>query len=197
MYYSDEQLIEMAKRAEGYKGIPKGYWNLYIRCNLDDQKPNEFNDVHYLMKGLKSVKTQTCTTVPGLPALKGGFKRYNKHGAAVIASNVWMYNAFKAGLHNGRMRALRQVKDIFIFRDGDMDNKPEQIGPRVKGMWHTNIHSVTYKLAWQATRNFVLKLIGQWSYGCIVHNNVADYVEFLDTVGEDYITTLILDEFSV
>ena len=25
MYYSDEQLIEMAKRAEGYKGIPKGY----------------------------------------------------------------------------------------------------------------------------------------------------------------------------
>jgi len=197
MYYSAEQLITMAKRAEGFTHIPTDYWNLYVRKNLDDQKPNEFNDVHYLMKGEEIVMDQTCTTVPGLPALKGGYKKYNKHGAAIIASNIWMYDAFKSGLHNGKMKCLRQVKPIFIYRDGDMDNKPEQIGPRVKGKWATNIHSVTYNLAYNAIKKLVLKLIGEWSYGCLVHNNVAGYVHFLDIVGDQEISTLILDEFSV
>ena len=193
MYYTSEQIITVAKRQEGFTHIPQGYWLAYIRRNLHDQKPNEFNDVCHLMHGEKLVHSQTCTTVPGLPALKGGYKKYNKYGAAIIASGVWMYDAFNYGLHNGRMPALRQVKDIWIYRDGDMDNKAEQIGNRVKGMWHTNIHGVTYNFL----SNIVRKFIGQWSYGCIVHNVNKDYRKMINLTKEELVSVIIIDEFGV
>lgn len=194
MIYQDKHLIEKAKQSEGFKEIPKGYWILCIRKNLDDQKPNEFNDICYLMQGDFSVFWTTCTTVPGLPALKGGFRKYNNKGAAVLKANIWMNNAFKGGLHSGRMKALRQVEPVYTYRDGDNDSKAEQLGKPILGMWYTNFHASTYKWADKIIRKF----IGHWSYGCMVCNNRQDYNKIIEkTYSQPRTTILILDEFSV
>ena len=144
MYYTESQIIQKVKQLEGYQGIPQEYWLCFIRINEADQKPNEFNDVVYLMKGQKIVLTSTCTTTPGLPALRGGFRKYNKAGAAVLKANIWMNKSFSSGLHNGRMKCLRQVKDLYAYRDNDLDDVAEQLGKPTLGMWHTNIHAATY-----------------------------------------------------
>ena len=183
----------MAKRSGGFKKIPSGFWLLFVRRSLEDQKPNEFNDVCYLMNGTNSVDNFTCTTVPGLPALKGGYKKYNKKGAAVLKSNIWMYDSFKKGLHNGRMKCLRQDKDLWAYRDGDNDNKAEQLGQATLGMWHTNIHTVSYK----RFTDYIKKFIGGWSYGCIVFNNLDEYYRMLSFFYDDPVTALIIDEFTV
>jgi len=193
MYYRSEHIVAMARMAEGFVEIPKGYWLAPIRTNLKDQKPNEFNDVVHLMHGEKKVMSTTCTTVPGLPALKGGYKKYNSKGAAVVCANVWMYDSFQYGLHRGRMKALRAVKAIFTTRDGNLNNKAEEYGNRQLGMWATNFHASTYKYLDKLVR----KWIGHWSYGCIVCNNRQEYNKIIETVGKDPISMVIIPEFSV
>ena len=194
MIYTDEQLITKAVTAEGFISIPQDYWVLCIRKNLDDQKPNEFNDIAYLMHGGKAVFWTTCTTVPGLPALKGGYKKYNNKGAAVLKANIWMNDCFNGGLHSGRMKALRQVKPVYTYRDGDGDSKAEQLGKPILGMWYTNFHASTYK--WADT--IIRKWIGHWSYGCMVCNNRQDYNKIIEsTYNQSSVSILILDEFSV
>lgn len=194
MYYTSKQLIEKAKQAEDYKGIPEGYWLCFIRRNEAEQEPNKFNDVAYLMKGYEIVLESTCTTTPGLPALRGGFKKYNKAGAAVVKSNIWMNDAFSPGLHNGRMKALRQVKDIYVYRDNDMDDIAEQIGNPKLGMWHTNIHAATYDFLSKVRKIF----IKGWSYGCIVWNYMPMYKRMIErTKDQKFISAIVLNEFSI
>lgn len=197
MYYTAKQLIAKAKESEGYEGIPEGYWICCIRMNEEDRKPNQFNDVLNLMEGSRLVLSTTCTTVPGLPALKGGFRRYNKKGAAVAKSNVWMIDAFSPGYHFGssnQMKALRQVKDIFAYRDGDMDDIAEQLGTPVLGMWNTNIHASTYNILNKIRR----LLIKGWSYGCIVCNYRPEYNTMIKlTEDQKFISAIVLDEFSL
>jgi len=194
MYYTAEQLVTKAKEAKDYQGIPEGYWICCVRVNEADQKPNEFNDVLNLMMGESLVMMTTCTTTPGLPALRGGFKKYNKAGAAVVKAGVWMNNAFSPGLHNGRMKALRQVKDIFAHRDNDMDDIAEELGTAKKGMWHTNIHASTYDFLSKIRRLF----IKGWSYGCIVCNFMPKYKKMIElTKSQKYISAIVLKEFSI
>ena len=194
MYYSAEHLVAKAKQVEDYKSIPEEYWICCIRVNEADQKPNEFNDTLHLMKGEQLVMTTTCTTTPGLPALRGGFKKYNKAGAAVVKSDIWMNEAFAPGLHNSRMKALRQVKDIFAHRDNDMDDIAEELGVAKKGMWHTNIHAATYDFLSKLRKLF----IKGWSYGCIVCNYMPEYKKMIElTEKQKTISVVVLNEFSV
>lgn len=194
MYYTDKQLIDRAKQVEGFEKIPSGVWLLFVRASEDSQKPNEFNDVAYIMLGERSIHETTCTTVPGLPALQGGYKRYNIKGACVLKADKWMHNAFKYGKHAGRMPALRQVKKLWSYRDGDGDSRAEQLGLPSFGMWHTNIHAAK----WNIWADFVVKLIGHWSYGCIVYNRTKDYRYMLSATKDlPDVTALILNEFSI
>lgn len=194
MYYTSEQIIAKVKEAEGFEKIPEGYWICCIRMNEYDRIPDHFNDTLNLMKGNQIVITTTCTTVPGLPALRGGFKKYNKAGAAVIKAGIWMYNAFAPGLHNGKMKALRQVKDIYVYRDSDMDNIAEELGSAKKGMWHTNIHAATYDFLSKIRKVF----IKGWSYGCIVCNFMPEYKILIKlTENQKSISAIVLDEFSI
>ena len=194
MYYTSEQLITRAEQCEGFVKIPSNYWIACVRRNQDDQKPNEFNDTFYLMKGNNIVKETTCTTTAGLPALQGGFKKYNSKGAAVVCSNIWMNDCFSYGLHAGKMPALRQVKEIYTTRDGNGNSIAEEYGERYKGMWYTNIHAATYNKHDKLLR----KLIGNWSYGCIVLNYRPDYNEIIELTREQKsVSVIILKEFSI
>lgn len=194
MKYSAKEIVQQAKAAKEYKSIPEGYWIACVRRSVEERKSNQFECILNLMKGEDRILTTTCTTVPGLPALKGGFKDYNKAGAAVVKAGVWMNEAFSPGKHNGTMDALRQVKDVYVHRDNDMDDKAEELGQPVKGMWNTNIHASTYNFLEKAKK----LLINGWSYGCIVCNYMPEYKIMIDlTKRQKYISAIVLDEFSI
>lgn len=194
MYYTGEQIVERSKQIEGFKGIPQNYWLAFIRRNLDDQKPNEFNDVANLMFGEQLVFSTTCTTVPGLPALKGGYKKYNKKGACVLKSDVWMYETFGYGLHNGRMECLREILPVWSYRDGDENEFAAQLGDATFGYVATNIHAATYNI-WLDP---IIKLIGHWSYGCIVWNVMKTYREMIRLCKpQKRVSAIILNEFPI
>ena len=194
MYYTQEQLVERAKQMEGFVSIPNDYWICFVRMNLDDQKTNEFNDVANIMHGTNLIFSTTCTTVPGLPALKGGYKRYNKNGACVLKADIWMNDSFAYGLHNGKMECLREVEKLWSTRDGNGNNKAEEYGSYSFGMWATNIHCASYNLF----VDFVRKLIGEWSYGCLVFNVNKLYRKMISLCkSQKRVSAIILNEFSI
>jgi len=194
MYYTAKELVTRVKQLDSYKNIPEGYWLCAIRKAPEEQKPNEFNDIVYLMKGIEIVMDAACTTVPGLPALKGGFKKYNKNGAAVIKADIFYYDVYGYGLHSGKMPALRQKGKMFYHRDGDLDSMAEEIGPTYNQNAYTNFHAATYK----AGNAVIQKWIGHWSYGCIVAPNRIEYDKIISTVKNQHrVSMVILNEFGV
>jgi hypothetical protein len=194
MRYTDKELIERAKQVEGFNGIPSVYWILGIRSHAD--LPNKFDDTFYLMKGEKSVLVTTGTTNPGTPILQGGFMKYNKDGAAVLKSDKWYGNVWQYGMHQGKIPALKQLgAPVTIFREGDRDNKSEEIGKMTTGYYGINFHPDQYNInaADSASEN-----IGGWSAGCQVCNNISDYRKIIDaTRKQKFVTYLLLNEFSV
>lgn len=198
--YTDQQLLDRAASLEDFKTFPKGRFFIFVRSNEDT--PNVYDDKAYLYDGSTDIPTfigvASCTTNPGTPALTGGFKKFNKKGAALIKANQWCYNAFFYGLHRGKMPALRQRLPIWYHRDGDMDNKSEELGEPEYAVYYTNIHSNTYKYFDKVVKMF----IGGWSYGCIVINARKKYITWINWFkakqksGEQkYVSACILEEF--
>jgi len=175
----------------GFKVIPEDYWLAPIRAY--DQKPNEFNCTVNLMKGETLVMTTTGTTVPGLPALKGGFKKFNSKGAAVVCANIWMYKTFKKGLHAGLMKSLRMIRKVWSTRDGNMNDTAEEYGKKTLANIACNFHAAD----WNYASKMVRFLIGHWSYGCIVCNNRQEYNKILEIVGDQEVSMVIIPEFSI
>jgi len=194
MYYSSKQIVEMASRMEGFTSIPKNYWLAPIRSNSAERKKNQFNCIVNLMYGEARIMTTTCTTVPGLPALLGGFKRYNSKGAAIVCDSKWMYDSFSYGFHAGRMKALRMVKKVCNTRDGNMNSVAEEYGKEYFSNVACNFHASD----WNYASKLVRLLIGHWSYGCIVCNNRKEYNEIIELTKDQYfVSMVIIPEFSV
>lgn len=191
--YTDKQLLDKVKSLPSFKGIPKDYWILAIRSEEDTF--NTFDDKYYLFNGENFVLVGTCTTHPGGPALLGGFKKYNKHGAAVIKSEEWYYDVYKYGLHNGRMPALRQIKPMKYFRDCNIDKKVDELGQIVEGNFSTNFHFNSYSV-FDGIKNAIQKFIGEWSYGCIVANEEDKYEQTINlTKNQLYVSLCLIKEF--
>ena len=91
--YTDKELLDKVQELDSFNGFPEGIWILGVRSKAD--KPNKFDDKFYVYKNEGFVTMTTGTTNPGLSILKGGFKKYNKVGAAVIKSNEWYYDIYK------------------------------------------------------------------------------------------------------
>ena len=194
MYYEANEIITIAKRAEGFTYIPEDYWGAIIRSNSADRKDDKFQCVFNLMQGNKIVKTTTCTSVAGAQAILGGYVRYNSKGAGIVCANIWMYDTFKFGFHQGEMRALRMVKPVWSTRDGNRNNVAEEYGKRYWQNIYANIHGATFNRWSKLVRVF----IRGWSYACIVLNNNPEYNDIIDlTEHQDSVSAIILDEFSV
>jgi len=197
--YTDEELLEKAASIKGFNGFPTDYWGLAVSSN--ENQPDVFDDKFYLFKGKEFIEVTSFTTNTGTYGLKN-FKEWNKDGAFVIEKNQWIYDFWQCAvtkngkrthaLHKGKMKAWRQNKPCWGYRDNDGDNIAEQIGKRVFGMFGINGHTVTYKAV-----EMIKKLIGGWSVGCQVFNNTKDYYDIIDTVFEnqDTISYCILEEF--
>lgn len=133
----------------------------------------------------------TGTTNAGTTGLHN-YEKYSKDGVLIVKTNEWYYGLWKFGLHRGRMPALKQIRPIKYFRDWNKNKKVEEIGKMYEGIRGINFHTVTY----QKAMNLIRKLIGGWSVGCQVINNVRKYFEILDLVkGQKDVTYCLIKEF--
>jgi len=187
--YTDTELLNKVKELKNYVGIPNGYWLLGVRSKEDN--PNAFDDKIYLFKGSKFVEVTSATTNAGIPTLKQ-FEKVNKKGAAVLKSEQWYYDVWKYGKHNGKVDALLQLgAPVQVYRDTDKDLKSEEQGVLDTGYFGINFHPNTYDLS-RPTSN----IVGWWSAGCQVVNNVIKYKTIIRLVKpQKYVTYCLINEF--
>lgn len=194
MKYTDDQIFGRLRALPSFQYVPGGYWAVAVRSAAD--LTDSYDDKFYLYQGDRFVLATSCTTNPGRPALMGGWRRYNKVGAALIKADEWYYDAFAPGLHNGKMRALRQIGDMKYYRDGDGDGKSEEIGEMTVGVYNTNIHFCSYGVFDRIRQAVVSTRVGEWSYGCVVLNVKADYERLITLVaGQKRFTFALLKQF--
>lgn len=192
--YTTPQLLAQVKKAGNYNGIPTGWWILGVRSNEDTY--DTYDDKFYIFKGNVCHYVLTGTTNAGSYGILN-FSKWNSKGVAHIKSNEWYYNVWRRGLHNGKVIALRQSGPFKVYRDG---NKTKALGDVPKDLWSLeynkglNFHPNTYDL-----KSRVKKwIIGGWSTGCQVVNDVPGYVKFLnESKPQDTFTYCLIDEFEV
>lgn len=188
--YKDKELLDRVKSLSSYKNIPSGYWLLGVRSNEDT--PNRFDDKIYLFKGEEFILVTSATTNPGTPTLKQ-FEKVNRAGAAVLKADLWYYNLWKYGKHNGKIDALLQLgNSVQVYRDTDKDDKSEEQGKLQTGYFGINFHPNTYDI----TADNTGATIGWWSAGCQVVNDMSKYREIIKLVkSEKNVSYCLIDEF--
>ena len=178
--YTDEQLVSRFKSMKNYKSIPKGKYLILVRSTED--ATNEFDDKSYLMENEKCIMVQPCTTNKGLK------------GTAVMLADHINYDAHRFGLHRAKMRALRQIKGVPYQRDLDKDGKTDETGVIYNDIIYMNIHGATYLKG----SDVIVKKIGGWSEGCLVHNDNDKYEKMIDLLEEqEAVTSVVLKEWEV
>lgn len=186
--YTDSQLLNKVKSLPSFKGFPKEYWILGVQS--DEDAFNVFDDKFYLFYGEKFILVTSGTTNAGKNGLEK-YDSYNKDGVAVIKTNEFYYNVWKYGLHKGKMRALKQVRNFLISRDGDKDHSIEE-GLSVPVICGINFHANNYNLDNKEIR----ETIGGWSLGCQVINNTPNYLKIIDFVEpQKVVSYCLLKEF--
>lgn len=189
--YTTDQLLYKVESLDTFTKFPTGYWILGVRSNED--APNRFDDKFYLFENKKFIDVTSGTTNPGTPVLEGGFLKYNKVGAAVVASDNWYYDVWTYGLHMGKMPALKQVGNFLLFRDGNKNNKSEEVGVPIKGSGYgINFHAATYNNNFKGLQN----IIGDWSAGCQVVNDKQKHLEWINLLKpQKRVSYCLLNEF--
>ncbi len=186
--YTDKELLDRVKSLPSYRGIPGGYWLLGVQSNED--KFNSFDDKFYLFKGEKFILTASGTTNAGKSAMMG-FEKYNKLGVAVIKTDNWTYDLWQAGLHKGKMEALRQINPIKHYRDNNKNTLIEEIGEVYDKIIYCNFHTNSYD-RWTKIVRWV---VGGWSACCQVCNDPQKYYRILELVGKQKVSYCLLKEF--
>lgn len=186
--YTDQQLIERVEGLNTFEGWKPGKYAVMVRSNEDEY--NKFDDKCYLFEVKepgekpKFISVYPITTNAGAQGLKE-FDKYNSLGCAVLKSDVIIYNSHTYGKHKGEYPAYRQVKGFPYFRDGDKDNKAEEIGKEYTNIIGANIH--------KAGINSVF--IGGWSVACLVFPKENDFNSFMTWANKKPVTVAILKEF--
>ncbi len=192
--YTDEQILNRVKEMNSFVHIPQGYWFCFIRSNEDAY--NKFDDKAYMFKGETFIGVTSCTTNSGAYGLKN-FRKWNKHGAALLKADMWYYTAWMRGMHKGKMQAWRQTgAKVAVYRDSNGDHRTDAVGKVYWGYFGINIHTVSYN----SLANIVKRYIGGWSVGCMVLNATRIYRKFLSLVDKSEqkeMTACVLTEFKV
>ena len=174
--YTDSELLDKVKSIEKFRIIPNERWILGVRSKAD--LPNKFDDKFYVFEGEKFIVVLTGTTHPGVSILKS-FKKFNKNGAAVVQANMWYYNLWSFGQHRGKMPALLQTgAQVNVFRDGNKNDKSEEIGGITSGFYGINFHTNTYDFSKDSIKIKKSDING-WSAGCQVTNEREKYLSLM------------------
>jgi hypothetical protein len=167
--YTDKELLDKVATLKSFKGLPEGRWILGVRSNEDI--PNRFDDKFYVFDKDKFVMVMSGTTNPGVTILKH-YEKFNKQGAAILKSDQWYYDVWHYGLHRGKVAGLLQRGGkVIVYRDGDKDNKSEEIGPEHPGWYGINFHLNNHDINAPVTG----EQINGWSAGCQVPNDPTKY----------------------
>lgn len=190
MLYSDRQLIERVERLGAFEGWKPGMYLICVRSAAD--VPDAFDDKAYLYRveagqRPKFVMVASCTTHPGVDVLQRFAAKYNPAGAPVLKSDQLVYGSHGFGKHKGQYDAYRQVKPMDYFRDTDRDPKAEEIGQVQNGIIFANVHRANAKRPSVINHN--------WSAGCIVMNDPAQFAAFMGHMNKQPLSVCILKQF--
>lgn len=172
----------------GHKFIwfTKPYDLNFIGIRKDTSSPDSFDDLHYIAYidalGLERVFCAPITTDPGLFYLKNPI---NAKGCAILMPGQWL-GMWKKGLHQGKYKALVQVKPVTVIRDANRDGVIDyNSGVKETGLFGINYH--------YGSASNILKRVGNASAGCQVVpvKEDHDYVMALNSLQERFIQTSV------
>lgn len=169
--YTKEQ-IEKAVKAKGYvwfEGAKDFDVNIIgVRNSSTGQKvTNAFDDcitVSYKEGGVWKSHCWMATTDPGK---KGMLEGKAKGGVARLVEGQYR-GSHGLGLHQGKYEALRQVKPVKVYRDGDRDMEFDE-DKIAEGIFGINIHKAGVNSTF----------VENWSEGCQVFKKAADFEVFM------------------
>jgi hypothetical protein len=180
--YTDKELLDKVVEIGGE--IPNKGKYLIIGVQSKEDEFNVFDDKFYVFDGSEFKLVSTGTTNAGRTALLF-FDNYKLPGAAVWQTNKWYPDLYKRGYHrpsrkDGGMRALRQQKPIYFYRDSDGDKFVEEQGELFHEIIYANMHGVDYNPFSNVTKT----IVNGWSFGCQVWNRMGDYRLMINAVWE-------------
>jgi hypothetical protein len=168
--YSINQLLDALKE-KNYQVFTKPYMLNIVGVRTTEQ-PNKFDDtMNVFWKDDNNkwiLKQYPCTTDPGTYWLK---KPMNKLGTAILKEGQYI-DGYKVGLHKGKYTALRQAKNVVVYRDSDRNAIFDFNSRETTGMYGINIHKAGLKSEY----------VNNWSAGCQVFQKSADFDEFMGLV---------------
>jgi hypothetical protein len=190
--YTREQ-IEGALKSKGYvwfeDAANKGFdVNIVgVRNSSTGQKvTNAFDDcltISYKEKGEWKFHCWPATTDPGK---KGVLESKNKAGVARLVEGQYR-GSHGIGLHQGKYEALKQFKNVKVYRDDNKDLNYDE-NKTQEGVFGINIHKAGADSTY----------VENWSEGCQVFKKSADFDAFMaivrkarDIHGNSFTYTLI------
>jgi hypothetical protein len=192
MCYTREQ-VEAAVKAKGYVWFEdannKGFdVNIVgVRNSATGQKvTNAFDDcltISYKEKGEWKFHCWLATTDPGK---KGVLEYHNAAGVARLVEGQYR-GSHGIGLHQGKYEALKQAKNVKVYRDANKDLNYDE-NKIQEGVFGINIHKAGADSTY----------VENWSEGCQVFKKSADFDAFMaivrkarDIHGNSFTYTLI------
>lgn len=176
MSYTREQ-IEAAVKSKGYvwfedsanKGLDVNI--VGVRNSSTGTKVTNLFDDHLTVSFKENGEWKffiwAATTDPGK---KGVLEYHNKDGVARLVPNQYR-GSHAIGLHQGKYEALRQQKNVKVYRDANKDLNYDE-NKIAEGVFGINIHKAGQDSTW----------VENWSEGCQVFKRVKDFDEFMKIV---------------
>jgi hypothetical protein len=194
--YTDEQILNRVKeKAEGFKEFPNGVLDVWVRS--DEDEFNRFDDKVYTFECTggdditkqKFIMVCSGTTNAGKKGLLE-FDAKKKSGCAVLKSDVIVYNSHVFGDHSGKpayvqSRNAEEFVPFPYYRDANRDTKCDETGEIFLNRIGANCH--------RAGPNSTQ--IDGWSIACLVRNNEAQFLKWLEYMDERPLTVCILKEW--
>ena len=176
MSYTREQ-VEAAVKAKGYvwfeDAANKGFdVNIVgIRNSSTGQKvTNAFDDhltISYKENGEWKFQIWPATTDPGK---KGVLEYHNAAGVARLVEGQYR-GSHGIGLHQGKYEALKQAKNVKVYRDANKDMVYDE-NKIAEGVFGINIHKAGADSTY----------VENWSEGCQVFKKSADFEAFMSII---------------
>jgi len=177
MSYTKDQ-IEKAVKAKGYVWFEDTADKTYdvnivgIRNSVTGQKVTNVFDDYLTISFKDESNTWQCycwaaTTDPGKKSMLEWKKMGIQEGCARLVSGQYR-SSHCVGLHQGKYEALRQQKNVKVYRDADLDLEYDET-KITEGLYGINIHKAGQDSTW----------VENWSAGCQVFKRVKDFDVFM------------------
>lgn len=187
--FTDIELIERVESLPSFKGWKKGKYAFSVRSKADLY--DQFDDKKYSFECFKDGErpkfkmVNIVTTNSGSYGLMN-FDDYNHLGCAVLKADVLVYNSHIYGLHKKRPAYIQSFTVPYPYhRDNNRNKKAEEIGP----IYYNRIGANHHRAGQNST------VIKNWSTACVVDAKEEDFLEWLEWMNEEPLSSVILKEW--